>query len=30
VQDIPERLSLGLGDAEPNRLVLADALALLT
>jgi site-specific DNA-methyltransferase (adenine-specific) len=29
VHDPPERLRLGLGDAEPNRLVLADALGLL-
>ena len=30
MHDLPERLRLGLGDAEPNRLVLADSLALLT
>jgi site-specific DNA-methyltransferase (adenine-specific) len=29
VHDLPERLALGDGDSEPNRLLLADALALL-
>ena len=29
MHDLPERLSLGLGDDEPNRLLLADALVLL-
>jgi site-specific DNA-methyltransferase (adenine-specific) len=29
VHDLPERLTLGAGDGEPNRLLLADALALL-
>jgi site-specific DNA-methyltransferase (adenine-specific) len=29
VHDLPERLALGAGDSEPNRLLLADALALL-
>ena len=28
VHDLPERLTLGAGDGEPNRLLLADALAL--
>jgi site-specific DNA-methyltransferase (adenine-specific) len=29
VHDLPARLALGAGDSEPNRLLLADALALL-
>ncbi|HET6173894.1 MAG TPA: site-specific DNA-methyltransferase [Gaiellales bacterium] len=29
MHDLPERLTLGAGDSEPNRLLLADALALL-